>query len=253
MEALLERRRIVRQDITALIGYVEDLLQTTRPAISELTDLANKLTEHHEVLRKINREVECAVDIDNLEVKFEDAFNFDYLVFVAKSKIELQIVETKKARENLIASLKERLRAERRECRDNQTIFSESSKTSYANHTHAAEIDEGRHTVKLDFNDITPIETHHFVYSPEETECEQEEAVLQGTNNRDTDCPGEKVELWPDVLCPPILKLQALEKQHTRKEQRTAKKKCSRTADLKGGSAHNLPQLKKNQPCKLVL
>lgn len=90
MEAILERRRIVRLDIPAIIGEVEDLLRRTRPPISELTAFANTLRNHHDVLRKINREVEGAVDIDNLDAEFEDAFNFDYLVFVAKAKVELK-------------------------------------------------------------------------------------------------------------------------------------------------------------------
>lgn len=155
MEAHLERRRIVRLEITTIIGQVEDLLPVTRPSISELSELATKLTVHHDELRQINREVEYCVDIDNLEAEYEDAFNFDYLVFMAKSKIELKIVETKKARENVIASLEERVRAERRERRYNQTRYLESSKTSYANQTHGAENDDGRQELNRNFQYIT--------------------------------------------------------------------------------------------------
>lgn len=52
--------------------------------MSELTELAHKLTVYHDTLRNINQEVEHAVNINNLEAVFEGAFNFDALVYVAK-------------------------------------------------------------------------------------------------------------------------------------------------------------------------
>lgn len=63
MEALLERRRIVRQSTTAIIGKIEDLLPIERPP-SDLKELLRNLTEYREDLKQINREIEDNVDID---------------------------------------------------------------------------------------------------------------------------------------------------------------------------------------------
>lgn len=78
------------------------------------------MTVYHDTVRSFNREVYYTVDIRNFEAEFEDALNFVALVYVTKAKVEFQRAETKKARENILASIKSRIRAENRERRENR-------------------------------------------------------------------------------------------------------------------------------------
>lgn len=64
LEALLERRHMVREGIMSIIGKIEDLLPVERPRISELKELLGNLIEYRDVLKMINREVQDTVDIN---------------------------------------------------------------------------------------------------------------------------------------------------------------------------------------------
>lgn len=94
MEALFERRRIVREQLTDVVGKVEDLLLVEQPPMSELTHLSKTLTEQNDSLTLINREVENTVDIANLEAEMWDAFQFEARVIRAKVQLEMMLTDT---------------------------------------------------------------------------------------------------------------------------------------------------------------
>lgn len=68
--------------------------------------LFRKLNENREALQRMNREVEDTVDTDKLEAAVQDALKFEASDCVAKANAEDNMVQTKKARENLIGSIK---------------------------------------------------------------------------------------------------------------------------------------------------
>lgn len=116
MEALLGRWRIVRRYITSFINKVENLLAIERPPIIELRELLN-LAEYRDEIKEINREVEVMVEIDDSETGVENAITFHASVCIVKAKGEFKMVQAQRARHNLIASIKERVRTELKRCR----------------------------------------------------------------------------------------------------------------------------------------
>lgn len=63
MEALVERRRNVREQLTDVVGKVEDLLLIQQPPISELAYLLRKLREQSDTLTQINEKVEKSLTL----------------------------------------------------------------------------------------------------------------------------------------------------------------------------------------------
>lgn len=109
--------------------------------------------------------------IDDLETEVENALNFDALVCRAKARADLKILETKRARQNRIASMRDRIHAELEERQENGAKYLEN-KTSNANHNHDVENYESRYTIKMNLREITPIETGRLESTPEKTECD---------------------------------------------------------------------------------
>lgn len=73
MEALYKRQSQVRRTITQVIADIEPLRQLDRPPICELRNIHRILIYQYNELRRIDKEVEDAVDIDNLEAEVEEA------------------------------------------------------------------------------------------------------------------------------------------------------------------------------------
>lgn len=106
MGALIERRRILRERLTIVIGKVEDFLLIKQPPIRELTDLLKTLIYQNDTLENINREKENIGDLEKLETEMFDAFDFQGRVISAKLKLEMKITHAITNGQARIASVK---------------------------------------------------------------------------------------------------------------------------------------------------
>lgn len=73
MKALYERRSRTRKAVAQVFANVERLQQLDRPPICELRRIHLNLIEQYEELKRIDKEVENAVDMDHLEAEMEKA------------------------------------------------------------------------------------------------------------------------------------------------------------------------------------
>lgn len=129
MEALIERRRIVRDRLTDGMGKVDGFFRLEEPPMRELSNLIKTLTEQNNFLSEINREVESTVEIEKLESEMFGAFDFEATVMSAIVELEMKITETTTNRQALIMPLNTRISPDIRQRRENTETENENNNT----------------------------------------------------------------------------------------------------------------------------
>lgn len=197
MEAQLERRLIVRKQLTQVIGKAEEFLLIEQPPKRELNELLKTLTEQDDCLTRIDRQIENTVDIDHIEEVMFDAF--DFVSRVVSAKVQTGSGNIRGQNESASCHcvyLKTRIRSELRPHRNDEEIDAEDLETPNEKNNSGPPKYEGHYRPALDLQNMPPTENDCLGCCAANTSC----------NLADSDCL-EQTAIFPNMATPAHLEI----------------------------------------------